>query len=159
MLKRSIRTLTLVAAAAGVAAVAPSAPAAAVAVAPHQYFVGTVNSHAADATIEVLCAGPASTGHPVANQTVGINLLLPPGSTTVGYTGVSGTSIDTWLSWPAQTGPLPIPVALFTAYGTQPIPTGITVPCSGTGVMTFLPEPSTGAQVSNVKVTFLNIGA
>lgn len=159
MLKRSIRTLTMLAAAAGVAAIAPSAPAAAVAVAPHQYFVGTVNSHTGNAVIEVVCAGPATTGHPLANQTVGINLLLPPGSTTVGYTGTSGTSIDTWLSWPGQDGPLPLPIALFTSYGTQPIPTANPVPCSGTGVMTFLPEPSTGAQVSNVKVTFVNVGA
>jgi len=159
MLKRYIRTLTVLAAAAGVAAVAPSAPAAALAIGPHQYFVGTVNSHAASATIEVLCAGPASTGHPLANQTVGVNFVLPPATTTVGYTGTSGTSIDAWLSWPALTGPLPVPIAKFTSYGTAPIPTGITVPCSGTGVMSFLPEPSTGGQVSNVQVTFLNIGA
>jgi len=160
MLKRSLRILTILAAATGVAGVASTAPAAATAIGPHQYFVGTVNSHTSSAVIEVLCAGPASSGHPLANQTVGVNLLLPPTTTsTVGYTGVSGTSIDTWLAWPALTGPLPVPIAKFTSYGTAPISTGITVPCSGTGVMSFFPEPSTGGQVSNVQVTFLNVGA
>jgi hypothetical protein len=157
MLKRSLRTLTVLAAAAGVAAAASSAPAAAVAIGPNQYFVGTVNSHTASATIEVLCAGPASMGHPLANQTVGVNLLLPPGSTTVGYTGTSGNSIDTWLTWGSLT--LGLPIAKFTSYGTMPISTGISVPCSGTGIMSFLPEPPAGARVSNVQVTFLNIGA
>jgi hypothetical protein len=35
----------------------------------------------------------------------------------------------------------------------------ITVPCSGTGVMSFVPTPDVGGRVSTVDVTFINIGA
>lgn len=160
MLKRSIRTLTVLAAAAGVATGASTASAAAIAVGPNQYFVGTVNSHTGSAVIEVLCAGPASTGHPLANQIVGINLLLPPATDTVGYTGLSATGIDAWLTGPSTSVlPQPTHVAKFSAYGTAPIPTSITVPCSGTGVMSFVPTPDNGGRPSTVQVTFLNLGA
>ena len=161
MLKRSIRTLTVLAAAAGVATVVPATSAAAGTIGPQQYFVGTVNNHAANAVIEVLCAGPASTGHPLAGQVVGVNELLPPVSTTVGYTGLSATSIDAWLNWPspAVVPPPPVEIAKFTSYGTAPIPTSISVPCSGSGVLSFVPNPDNGGRPSTVQVTFLNIGA
>jgi hypothetical protein len=158
MFKRPIRTLTI-AAAAGVAAIAPAASAAAVAVGPQQYFTGSVNTHTDSAVIDVLCAGPASFGHPVANQTVGIRLLLPPTSATVGYTGLSATSIDAWLSWPSPSViPSPVAVAKFAGYTTAPIPTTITVPCSGSGVMTFVPNPDNGGRPATVKVSFINLG-
>lgn len=159
MFKRSIRALTTLAAAAGVAAVAPAAPAAAVVVGQQQYFVGSVNGHTANAVIDVVCPGPTNTGHPIANQSVAVAFLLTPTSTTVGYTGLSATSINAWLSWPTPiTPPPPVQVATFTSYGTVPIPTTITVPCSGTGVMSFVPAPNNSGRASTVNVTFVNLG-
>ena len=160
MLKRSIRTLTMLAAVAGVATVIPAASASAGVIKPGQYFVGLVNTHTSNAVIDVLCAGPSTTGHPLANQTVQVNQVLPPVDTTIGYTGLSANSIVAWLSWPTPIAPPPpVHIATFTSYSTAPIPTGITVPCSGSGVMTFVPTPDNGGRSSTVTVTFLNLGA
>lgn len=159
MLDRSLRTLTVLAAAAGVAAVVPAASAAAGTVGPGQYFVGLVNAHTGTAVIDVFCAGPVTTGHPLANQTVGVNQLYPPVTNTIGYTGLTADSIDAWLSWPSPVVPPPELVATFTSYGTAAIPTNITVPCGGTGTMTFVPNPDDGGRASTVQVTFRNLGA
>lgn len=157
MLKRIIRTLIVLAAAVGVPAAASAAPAAATAVGPNQYFIGSVNSHTDSAVIQVNCPGMSNTGHPLPNQTLGISLLLPPATAAVGYTG-SSSSITAWLDWPANTGPMPLPVYKFDSYGTVPLGTGMTVPCSGTGVMSFMPWPLTqGSKVAQVKITFLSL--
>lgn len=161
MLKRSIRTLTALAATATVAAVVPAAAASAGTIGPQQYYVGLVNMHTANAVIDVLCPGPVDSGHPIADQTVGVNQIFPPITDTIGYTGLTADSIEAWLSWPVPTAivPEPVHVATFTSYGTALIPTTITVPCSGTGVMSFIPNPDDGGRASTVQVTFVNLGA
>jgi hypothetical protein len=160
MTTRSARLLTALAVTAGAAALASTAPAAATAVGPNQYFQGQVNMRASGATIGVACAGPAAFGHPLPDQTVAVELVIPPITSTEGYTGLDATSIVAWLSWPSPVAPPPaVKVAGFTSYGTAAIPTGITVPCSGTGVMSFVPTPDDGGRVSMVDVTFVNIGA
>jgi hypothetical protein len=159
MTKRSVRLLTALAVTAGAAAVASTAPAAATAIGPHQYFQGLVNMRTTSATIGVLCAGAANVGHPLPDQTVAVELVLPPITSTLGYTGLDATSIVAWLNWPSPVAPPPVKVADFTDYGTAAIPVNITVPCSGTGVMSFVPTPDVGGRVSTVDVTFINIGA
>ena len=160
MTKRSVRLLTALAVTAGAAAVASTAPAAATAIGPHQYFQGLVDMRASGATIGVLCPGAANSGHPLPDQTVAVQLVLPPVTSTVGYTGLDATSIIASLSWPTPVAPpLAVKIAEFTSYGTAAIPVNITVPCSGTGVMTFAPNPDDGGRASTVDVTFVNIGA
>jgi hypothetical protein len=160
MTKRYVRLLTVLSAAAASAALASAAPASAVAVGPHQSFAGLVNTRISDATIGVLCPGPTATGHPLPDQTVAVELVVPPITSTEGYTGLDATSIVAWLNWPTPMAPPPpVKVAAFTGYGTAAIPTSLTVPCSGTGVMTFVPTPDDGGRPATVNVTFVNIGA
>jgi hypothetical protein len=159
MPNRSLRTLAVLGAAACVAAVVPAASAAAGTIGPGQYFVGVVTSHAGTAVIDVFCPGPVTTGHPLPNQTLGVNQVLPPITSTLGYTGLTANSINAWLSWPSPVVPPPELVATFTSYGTAAIPTTITVPCGGTGTMTFVPNPDDGGRASTVQVTFRNLGA
>lgn len=160
MTRRSVRVLLPLAAAAGAAALAPAAPAAATAVGPHQYFQGLVDMRTAGATIGVLCPGPAALGHPLPDQTVAVELVVPPITTDEGYTGLDATSILAVLTWPTPVSPTPpLRIATFTGYGTAAIPTDVTVPCSGTGVMTFVPNPNDGGHAATVDVTFVNIGA
>jgi hypothetical protein len=160
MTRRFIRILMPLAAAAGAAALAPAAPAAATAVGPQQYFQGLVDMRTADATIGVLCAGPAALGHPLPDQTVAVQLVVPPITTDRGYTGLDATSIVAVLSWPTPVSPTPpVRIASFTGYGTAAIPTNITVPCAGTGTMAFVPNPNDGGHAATVAVTFVDIGA
>ena len=160
MTRRFIRALIPLAAAAGAAVLAPAAPAAATAVGPNQYFQGLVGMRTADATIGVLCAGPAAFGHPLPDQTVAVRLVVPPIAADVGYTGLDATSIAAILTWPTPVSPTPpLRIAAFTDYGTAAIPVDITVPCSGTGTVTFVPDPDDGGHPATVGVTFVDIGA
>jgi hypothetical protein len=66
------------------------------------------------------------------------------GQSANGYTGTAATSVNAWLTWRTSTtlpAPWPAFVATLSAYGPASIPIAITVPCSGTGVMLFLPAP------------------
>lgn len=160
MLKRSVRTLSALAALATVAAVVPAAAASAGTIGPKQYFTGLVGGKSTGATIGVLCAGAAAVGHPLPDQTVAVKQVFPPVTSTIGYTGLTADSIQAWLSWPTPTPvPDPVLVATFTSYNTAAIPVDITVPCGGTGTMSFIPNPDDGGRASTVQVTFLNIGA
>jgi hypothetical protein len=140
--------------------IAAASPALAVSVGPHQYFTGQVFGAVKQSVIDVACAGPATTGHPVAGQSVETDLVLPPVTSTTGYTGNLAVEIDTALIY--STGPtlVKIPIATFTQYFVKlPIPTSITVPCTGSGVMTFSPYPLDSGTPSNVSVTFESPGA
>jgi hypothetical protein len=145
-------------------ALAIPASAQAVTVGPHQYFLGKVlglTSATAPNVIAVVCAGPVATGHPAPGQSVEVQLFLPPVNTTLGYTGNSAKEIDADLIW--SRGPVTVVtfVAALTSYFVQvPIPTSITVPCSGSGVMSFMPspDPDNSGKASNVDVTFESPG-
>lgn len=142
-----------------VGALAAASPAQAVTVGPHQYFTGEVFGATKQSVIDVACAGPASTGHPVPGQTVEVALLLPPATTSAGYTGDDAVEIDAALIYPAGSVVAKTPVATFTQYFVQlAIPASITVPCSGSGVMTFSPYPLDSGTPSNVSVTFVSPG-
>jgi hypothetical protein len=148
-----------------IAAGALAAPAHAASVGPRQYFsgqvFGAISSSTTSDVIEVACAGPLATGHPVAGQSVAVQLLVPPTATTFGYTGNFGTQISADLIWSRGTVSVVTHIATFISYGVKmPIPTSITVPCSGSGVMSFTPtpDPDNSGKASNVSVTFQSPG-
>lgn len=159
--RRTVAVSALALAPLGVLAAASPAQAAN-AVGPKQYFAGQVTGATGPSVIEVACPGTGTSagGHPVAGQTVQVNQLFPPvSSTTAGYTGNSAVEIDASLIFPAGPVNSRIPVATFTQYSLPlPIPTSITVPCTGSAVMDFSPYPDDSGTPSDVTVTFLPQG-
>lgn len=134
-------------------------------VGPRQYFHGEVfglTSSTAQNVIQVACAGPETTGHPVAGQYVAAHQFFPPVATTYGYTGNFGTEIDVNLIYSVAAITVVTPTfAKLTFYDTKAeIPTSLTVPCNGTGVAVFTPSPDPdGAGIaSDVNVTFQSPG-
>lgn len=125
---------------------------------PNQFFQGLVNGVQDNAQITVACPGPVSpgqTGHPVSGQTVSVT-QVPASTNTSGYTGSAATSIVAGFDTASSSAVR----FTFTAYGTQEIPTSIYLPCSGSGALSFVPEPTSNTARSDVvKVTFVNIAA
>jgi hypothetical protein len=134
-------------------------------VGPKQYFYGEVfglSSVAASNVIEVACAGPETTGHPAAGQYVAAHQIFPPVTTTTGYTGNDGTEIDVSLIYSVGTITVLTPTFATLLYYDQKveIPTSLTVPCNGSGVLDFTPspDPDGSGRVSGVGVTFRSPG-
>ena len=125
-------------------------------VGPNQSFVGTLNGKAANAQLRVLCPGPTTHGHALANQPLEV-LLVPPSSTGLGFTGTRATSIVADLVQNIALTHL----ATFTDYGmTVTFPTSLTVPCSGRATLNFIPAPSSPtSRPYNLTITFTNLGA
>jgi hypothetical protein len=130
---------------------------------PHQFFAGSVNGSLGQptpATIRVVCPGPSigMTGHPVSGQTVEVGRSLPAVQNS-GYTGNSATSISAFFGAPPPSvgG---IGQVSFSRYGVpKPIPTTLSVPCSGSGVVIFVPFPESPptSRSASVPVRFVNI--
>lgn len=145
--------LSMLAAAAALALSAVGAVAAGSPVGPNQQFAGVINGKAADATIFMVCPGPAfpgQTGHPEGGQ--GVQVVENTGA---GFTGSAAREIVAQFSPSSSTAA----ALVFTQYGViQDIPTALVLPCSGTGSVVFSPLPtSTTARSATVKVTFVNI--
>ena len=145
-------------------ALAIPASAQATQVGPKQYFYGQVipaTSATALNVIQVACVGPEATGHPLPGQSVEVHQIFPPLTTTTGYTGNSAKEIDANLIYSRGTITVVTFVATLTSYDVRvAIPTSITVPCSGPGVMSFAPSPNpdNSGRPSNVDVTFQSAG-
>ena len=162
---RTVATRTLALAALAVAAV-PAISAAAsqardpVPIGHHQFFAGLVFGRAEESQIEVACAGPATTGHPMADQSVEAILVAPSAPSSAGSTGARASVIRVVLSWTAKGKTVTRPIGTLTGYyETRSVGTAIVVPCSGTGTMTFMPSPgSKSAKVAKVSVTFMSPG-
>jgi len=128
-----------------------------------QYFYGEffgLTSATPPDVIQVSCAGAATTGNPVAGQYVAAHEIFPPIASSYGYTGNSGTEIDVTLA--TSSGAAPPIFATLTYYDTKAeIPTSLTVPCSGSGILVFAPSPDTDGSgiASDVDVTFVSPGA
>lgn len=128
---------------------------------PNQYFNGYVNNQTGSSTIKVVCSADGTTGHPADGQTV----EALPGSASAadnGYTGNTGDSLTVQVTPGAKGGSSLI--GTLTDYAAQlTIPNNLTVPCSGTGVVSFAPTPTgAGAVTATVKVAFagsVGIGA
>jgi hypothetical protein len=124
-------------------------------IAPNNYFFGQVNGHTSGATIGVICVGPVAvgqTGRPAANQTVNAIPTTPPTSTTAGFTGTAANSIDVRIGVASAV----VPIVLHDWVVTAPIQVTLSMPCSGTGTVTFAPAPSSPtAKPATVQVTFV----
>jgi hypothetical protein len=163
-----MRTLLYSAVAVGVLAV----PAVALAHPPHPRtvrlpanatFGGTVNGRTAHARIRVACFGPihpGESGHPMARQTVGVFIPEVMVSPSFGKTGSTARAIGVSLAVSGHTvGPFiwfhRLAMTRPVRSATGPLPTWLTLPCSGTGTATFTPVPATpGAKPATVDVTF-----
>ena len=159
------RTAPISAVAALALAAAPVATADVVTpIGPNTYFTAQVNGPASTANtsvIKVVCPGPATpgqTGHPVSGQTVEALSVLPPSPvpSTLGYTGSTAHQIDVLFS-PASSGTAPA-VVLKAFFAPTAVPTTLLLPCSGSGVVDFVPEPtSPTARSYQVPVVYENI--
>jgi hypothetical protein len=163
---RTIASRILAAAAVLAVAAVPAASAAAspaadpIPIGHNQFFAGLVFGTAEQSQIEVACAGPATTGHPMAGQSVEAILVAPPAPPSAGFTGTRANAIRAVLSWIVKGKTVTVPIGTLTGYyETLPVPTAIVVPCGGTGTMTFTPSPgSKSAKAAKVSVTFLSPG-
>lgn len=121
---------------------------------PNQFFTALVNGVDGASQIAVTCVG--GTGHPVAGQTVEVRpaTLTPTGPAPVsGFTGSAGKAVGVSLG--ASAGTKPEVLLRFYQTGAQ-IPTDLVVPCTGTGLASFVPAPtSPTARAATVKVTFV----
>src|ERR1700680_3765688 len=128
---------------------------------PNEFFTGLVNGHPPGlAFIDVVCPGPVypgETGRPLGNQTVEVEPAAAVGTTDLGYTG-SASSITALLVTPSPTT-LPVVIGSFTSYFVKDyIPTNIRVPCSGSGVVRFVPSPASAAgRAATLQVIFVDI--
>jgi hypothetical protein len=164
---RTFASRTLAAAAALAVAAVPAVSALAspardpVPVGPRQFLAGLVFGTAQESQIEVACAGPATTGHPMADQSVEAILVAPPAPRSAGFTGTRARKIRVALSWIMKGKTVTRPIGTLTGYyETLAVTTGTVVPCGGTGTMTFTPSPgSKPAKTARVSVTFLSPGA
>lgn len=124
---------------------------------PGQYFTGLVNGADGPAVIKVVCPGPIvpqETGHPLAGQTVEVLPAAVSSSAVVGYTGSAADRIAVDFGVAATTTPVTL-----TDWAVQAaIPTSLLLPCSGTGTVSFVPDPtSPTARTATVAVDYANI--
>jgi hypothetical protein len=163
---RRAAVLAAFAAAALAVPVTASADSLGPAVGPNQFFTGDVihaisTGSANPDVIYVDCAGAASTGHPELGQSVEVKLAASI-TQTYGFTGADASSIEADLIWTQANPPIVVdePIANFTAYATpEPIPTSAVAPCSGTGELSFVPQPgSSNAIAYTLHIEFVSIG-
>jgi hypothetical protein len=123
---------------------------------PEQHFLGLVNGNSKDATIYVVCPGPAAggrTGPPAGNQSVSVTQVAAGG----GDTGSQGHEL--WSQFAADR----LHYVAFTTYDTpMTLPSTLQLPCDGTGTVDFSPCFDTlPCAVDSadyiVNVTFVNI--
>jgi hypothetical protein len=164
MLHRRLLGVSLVAIAVGLLVPGVSGAATHPKVGPHQYFAGSVNGSSGGPTpviIRVVCPGPeAQRGHPLSGQTVEVGPAASTAS-SIGYTGNDATSISAFFGPPppAATGPGQVS---FRRYGVpKAIPTSLSLPCQGTGVVTFVPFPESPptSRSASVPVEYANVAA
>jgi hypothetical protein len=135
------------------------------AIAPNQTFVGLVNGSTGlttPAPIYVACAGPINPGettHPLAGQTLEVEPASDP--TDAGNTGPLGDRISAFQGVPpSAAGATSSRLPTFRSYdAAKPLPTTITVPCTGTGDISFLPFPRDpgASRAFVVSVEFVNL--
>jgi len=121
---------------------------------PNQFFVGLVNGLPSEAAIQMGCFGPlrpGETGHPLAGQTVEVQLA--PGLAD-GFTGNASRIAATLSSPSAITAP--VILGKFSSYFVAaPISTSLRLPCAGSGSVAFRPlGGGSKARPSIVKVSF-----
>jgi hypothetical protein len=148
----------LVLAAIGLGSSPAAAAEAPIPVGPRQYYSAMVNGKNADAVITMVCVGPSATGHPAPGQTLRVSQIVAwttiVPSPSLGYTGETARSINAALTNNSTARP----IAVFTAYGEQPLSTSLTLPCSGSATLAFVPAPNAGGRAATVNVRFVSWG-
>lgn len=134
--------------------VAETQAASAAAVGPGQSFRGLVNKSDQSPTVTVVCPGPAGgdrRGPPTGNQTV--EVVPSPALSGPGFTGSAADRVvAVFRADPSSR------IRLRSYNHPKPIPTTLQLPCDGTGVVRFMPRPtSSSAHVERVSVQFVNI--
>jgi hypothetical protein len=129
---------------------------------PDQHFLGVVNgSRDMPVVVDTVCPGPLSPGRlgPVAGGQSFEVIKVRAGG---GYTGPLGQLHAWFVPNGRVNGPLAV---TFANYGTPvAIPSGVRVPCAGSGRVEFSPCPYlapcvAGWQPNYVKVSFVDIAA
>ncbi|KAA9379929.1 hypothetical protein F5972_09905 [Microbispora cellulosiformans] len=160
MFRTAVARLVPLAAAALVAATALPASAEVIdpaPIAPNQYFYGYVNGQTGHATIKMACFGPVypgQTGHPLAGQSVEVRpLAISSSAASAGYTGGGGTTITVDLGDPSTVSR----ALALRYYGVKAeIPVTATLPCYGSGKVTFTPMPTSWtARAATVLVDYV----
>jgi hypothetical protein len=105
---------------------------------PGLEFGGMVNGARPSATVQVGCFGPITSGqsgHPLRGQT--LQVFRPEALLVDGFTGSQATRIVAYFSDD------PTLTVSFDRFGPpKPVPTALTLPCSGTGSVVFAPVPA-----------------
>lgn len=139
---------------------------AAVKVGPSQYFTGVINGHDGNTvnpiTIRMACFGavtPGETGHPMPGQTLAVHELFPPTSAgSLGFTGNDKEIGVFFVLLPASASGSTTTTPIFKRYDvSKPVPTSLSLPCSGTGTAYFIPIPVVPpSQMASVPVRFVS---
>jgi hypothetical protein len=123
----------------------------------NQFFTALVNDRSGQSRIAVNCDGPTDvvpTGHPVAGQTVEAIQTSAIVGPSDGFTGTAARALDVSFG---RSGSPAFDVQLRFFRQRLPIPTTLVVPCSGPGIVRFVPDPtSPTARSAAVKVTFVS---
>lgn len=124
---------------------------------PNQAFVGVVNGAIGPSRIAVVCDGPigpgGATGHPLPGQTVEARSVPEASTPEPGFTGASGTKVGVSLGTRAGA-----PIVLGYWQTRVEIPADVLVPCGGSAVVSFVPDPlSPTARRSAVHVRFFRV--
>ena len=123
-------------------------------VGPGQVFTGVVNGSTSNAVVDVVCPGPVgpnSVGRPFDDSWQVVE------GTGAGLTGSAAKEIVASISGTTSSGA--VTTSTFTQYGVpQSFPSGLMLPCMGTGLAVFTPQPpSPTSRASTVTVRFVNV--
>ena len=166
MVRRTLVGISLVVVAAVLIIPGVSGATTHVKVGPKQTFDGLVNGSTGTPTpaiIKVACPGPSTVGrtaHPLPGQTVEVRLATSTVARS-GHAGDHASSIGVFFGPPPPGSAGPGEVS-FARYGVpKAIPTSLSFPCSGIGVVTFIPFPNNPAtfRSASVPVVYGNVAA
>jgi hypothetical protein len=125
---------------------------------PNQFFLALVNGKTANAVITVACPFPPTPGElgsPLPGQYVEVE---PEAAGTAGPFGFTGSAADSIAAVFSPASATNEAVVIHDYFVQVPIPTTLKVPCSGSGVVAFVPVPgSATARSATVSVTYGNV--
>lgn len=128
-------------------------------VGPAQSFVGLVNGQRVNAGLTEACTLDGSSAGLLGGQTLEV-LLVGKSTPRPGHTGKGSTEIEAVLTYTQGNVTSAVLLRKFSLYGVVKSVPLISVPCGGTGKITFSPNGSgAGNRPYSVAVTFNNVSA